>query len=148
MGAAKEGYIITADTASLRKLKCDEIWLITRAGKDIPGTIRVQELSPGPILFNKYLKEWRGQDPEEWWPKYEEEFIKQLQKEETLSTLRQLWKMIKTGKVVALVCYCKDSRYCHRSLVGKFLNNVGIVVEEANYKSTSATSVFEQMSMF
>jgi len=35
------GYIITTSVSNLGKIKYGDIWLITRAGKDIPGTRRV-----------------------------------------------------------------------------------------------------------
>jgi len=130
MGAINNGYIITTDTASLKKVNCDEKWLITRAGIDIPNTLRVRELAPSSELFSRYIKEWRGKNPEEWWPLYKEDFCKELKTEEKLVQLRKLWKLVKIGKVIALVCFCKDNRYCHRTLVGDFLREAGIDVRE------------------
>lgn len=49
------GYIITTNVANVKKVNCDEAWLITRAGKDIPGTIRVRALAPSLSLYRKYL---------------------------------------------------------------------------------------------
>lgn len=37
-----EGYVITTNVASLSRIECDEVWLITRAGPDIEGAIRVR----------------------------------------------------------------------------------------------------------
>jgi uncharacterized protein YeaO (DUF488 family) len=130
MGTEKVGYIVTTDVASLSKVDYDEAWLITRAGKDIPGTIRVKALSPEPALFSRYYHEWRTKDPYEWWPLYQQEFLKELETPEKIDAMRKLWTLVMNGKVVALVCFCKDSRYCHRTLVGDFLKEKGVDVFE------------------
>jgi uncharacterized protein (DUF488 family) len=51
------------------------------------------------------------------------------------------------GKVVALVCFCKDSRYCHRTLVGDFLKEKGVDVFEME-KGRGGTPKYKQLSLF
>ncbi|MBM7853901.1 uncharacterized protein YeaO (DUF488 family) [Desulfohalotomaculum tongense] len=148
MEMKKEGLVITTNVSSLKKLKCDQIWLIARAGKEIPGTLRVRELAPSKQLFQRYINEWRFKDPEEWWHLYREQFYNELNKEEKLKPLRYLWKLVKSGETIALVCFCRDYRYCHRSLVGDFLRNAGLVVKEFSSKESSSISKYEQISLF
>ncbi len=146
MSAIKTGYVITTDTASLSTIKCDEIWLITRGGKDIPNTIRVRGLAPSETLFNKYLNEWRERDPELWWPLYEKQFSIELEAEEKLIHLRKLWKLVKQGKVIALACFCKDSRYCHRTIIAHYLNQAGVYVEEVS-ENSDAGPIYKQLTL-
>lgn len=144
-----QGNVVTTNAAFLKNIEeCDEIWLITRAGPDIPNTIRVRELAPSQHLFNKFISQWRGKDPDEWWPKYVECFKKELETKEKLFALRRLWKLVKSGRKIALVCFCKDDRYCHRTLVGDFLKTKGIQVEEKCKKECNAPFEFQQLSMF
>jgi hypothetical protein len=55
-----KGYVITASLSSIRKINCDEIWLITKVEKNIPGVKWMPELAPNGDLYNKYLCEWKG----------------------------------------------------------------------------------------
>lgn len=88
------------------------------------------ELAPSPALFKLHQNEWKEQSPETWWPAYENRFIEELKTEEKLGVLRRLWRAIEAGKTMALVCFCADPRYCHRRLIGLFLQHHGMVVEE------------------
>jgi uncharacterized protein YeaO (DUF488 family) len=146
----KNGYIITTNVANVKRVECNEAWLIARAGKDIPGTIRVKELAPSPGLYREYFTEWRHKDPEGWWPQYKAVFVRELQSLEKLNKLRELWSLVNAGKVIALVCFCKDANHCHRLLVGQFLMSQGIHVEEHSEVETSSDSkgAYSQMSLF
>ena len=126
------GKIITTNIASIGRIKADEIWLITRGGKKInlPEVKRVVELAPSEDLFTRYIAEWKGKPPDEWWPIYEKIFKAELQTAEKLNALRRLWKIVKSGKTVALVCFCKKNDYCHRRLEGEFLESHGLEVVE------------------
>lgn len=100
------------------------------------------------MLFNRYLSEWRGQKPELWWPKYVEIFTQELKTEKKLSTLRHLFKLVKSGKVIGLACFCKDARFCHRTLVGEFLRGYGIEVKEFRNTNANSQAPHEQLSIF
>jgi uncharacterized protein YeaO (DUF488 family) len=147
---ASGGYIITTNVANVKKIDCDEAWLIARAGKDIPGTIRVRSLAPSPHLYKIYFTEWRQRDPEEWWPQYRAEFARELQSAEKLNKLRELWSLVNVGRVIALVCYCKDANHCHRLLVGQFMMNQGVRVEEFSKleMSSAPEGGYRQMNLF
>ncbi len=124
------GYIITASISSLRYLDCDEIWQITRVNSEISGTVWVPELAPSSALFNTYLTQWKEKPPDLWWPEYEKKFSDELSLPAKLATLRKLWRSIESGKKIALVCFCVSNKYCHRRLVGTFLEKHGARVEE------------------
>ncbi|MGI6422570.1 MAG: DUF488 family protein [Syntrophomonadaceae bacterium] len=126
----KKGRIITASISSIKNLNCNEIWQITRSGKEIPGAIWVPHLAPSSGLFKQYLNEWKGTNPELWWPQYVERFTEELNRKEALNTLRALWKAIQSGKNIGLVCFCKSPDYCHRTLVGEFMKKYNIEVTE------------------
>jgi len=125
-----KGYVITASISSIKNIDCDEIWQITRSGKYLDGTVLVKNLSPSPELFNIYINEWKNKAPDYWWPLYEAKFNEELKTEEKLVALRKLWNLVKMGKVITIACFCKDSTYCHRTLVGNFLKKKNITVLE------------------
>lgn len=122
--------IITAPLSVARHIECDQKWLITRQPQTIEGIRWVPELAPSKQLFARYMKEWKGKRPEEYWSMYVEAFERELKTEEKLEALRELWKLSSQGLTVALLCYCPKPEYCHRSLVGNFLRSFGVTVEE------------------
>jgi uncharacterized protein YeaO (DUF488 family) len=124
------GKVITVSVSTAKHATVDEFWLITRAGPDVPGMTRHRELAPSTELFHRYLNQWKGQPPEEWWSLYTSAFSKELLTEEKLEALRVLYRKVKNGAVIGLVCYCSDGNCCHRRLVAKFLEEHGIEAEE------------------
>ena len=130
-GAFVAGAIITTCLSNVKHVHADQYWLITRAGQDVPGLSRHSKLAPSRQLFNRYWRQWRGQDPATWWPTYAAAFRKELQTDEKLQELRTLYSAVQAGQTIALVCYCPDARHCHRRLVGEFLAQYGVEVSEA-----------------
>lgn len=124
------GKVITTSLSNMKYCQADEYWLITRGGEDIPGLNRHIGLSPSLQLFARYWHKWRGQDPATWWPTYEAAFQQELQTKEKLAELRTLYRLVQSGKTIALVCYCGSPDHCHRRLVGEFLSQYGIEVSE------------------
>jgi len=147
MSNLSTGHIITASISSLRHLQCDEIWQITRANSNIKGTVWVPELAPSQTLFKLHQSEWKEQPPEIWWTTYEKRFNEELKTEEKLSALRRLSRAIEAGKTIALVCFCSDSRYCHRRLVEIFLHQHGMNVAEFD-KNTVNDGSPQQLALF
>jgi len=132
------GHVITAPVSLVKKINCDEVWQITRSDKVLPGTVWVPELAPGWDLFNRYLHEWKELPPNKWWPLYKDIFVRELQLEEKLGAMRRLWSSVNSGKVIALVCFCPNEAYCHRTLVAHFLGKYGIKTKE--YKETQTST--------
>ncbi|MCL5058639.1 MAG: DUF488 domain-containing protein [Actinobacteria bacterium] len=141
------GYIITASISSLKNIVCDEVWQITRSGPYVTGAIRVPELSPSPELFHQYIMEWKQKHPEEWWQLYTKRFIEEMNLEAKLNALRKLYLKAKAGKIIALVCFCSDSRYCHRTLVGDFLRGYDVDVVEYQKEKTNIDN-YTQLALF
>lgn len=130
MNTSPKGHIITTAISSLRYIQCDEIWQITRVNSEIKGTLWIPALAPSPTLYNKHQHEWKDKSPDTWWSLYEERFNEELKTREKLEALRKLWRLIAEGKSVTLACFCPNQNYCHRSLVGIFLERQGIEVIE------------------
>lgn len=147
MDISSEGYVITTNVASIGRIACDEVWQITRANKHIRGAIWVPELAPSSRLFNKYIKEWKGKPPDEWWPLYRAMFNQELGTTQKFNVLRRLWRTVRSGRIIALACFCKDGTYCHRRLVGEFLTAQGLRVEERIMGDTSKQHT-GQLTMF
>jgi uncharacterized protein YeaO (DUF488 family) len=125
------GKLYTSNLAGIKNLDIDaEVLMITRAGPDIDGIVRVRSLSPSPELFQRYLNDWKHLNPQEWWHKYKEQF--QIELEQKKEALRDIYRELLKGKNVVLVCFCNDHRYCHRRLVGEFFFQYGITVKELN----------------
>lgn len=88
-------------------------------------------LSPDTSLFNDYLY-WRSHNL---WnnatfnTKYRRRFLEQLYSDETaLADLVEIGSQSKSGKQIALLCYCKDVNLCHRKILGEVLLNCGLEV--------------------
>lgn len=111
--------------------KCDKVYAIVRSyKKPVKGVEQLSVLSPSPALFGFYLeKKNRGEWNDVAFVQYKERFDKELHSESALNALRQIWKASQLkGETIGLVCYCSDFRYCHRSLVGEFLESYGCEV--------------------
>jgi len=137
------GKLYTSNPNGLRYLKEDaEILQITRGGVNIPNTTLLKELSPSPSLFQNYVLDWKDRPFNEWWYLYEKRFLNELETEEKIRGLRDVYKKLLSGKNVVLVCFCKDHRYCHRKIVGDFFKPYGVEPIELN-------PIFqEQLSLF
>jgi uncharacterized protein (DUF488 family) len=55
----------------------------------------------------------RGGDTDTLWRIYD----KHIQGEDAQSELRELITLVKSGKRIALLCYCRDPKTCHRSRI-------------------------------
>lgn len=64
------------------------------------------------------------------WDEFETEFKIQMSGGLTLIALRELYKRLKSGEDIILVCYEKDYTYCHRRLIGEFMMQYDIEYHE------------------
>lgn len=128
------GKLYTSNVEGLKRIDFDaDEYLITRAGYDVNGTKRLKGLSPSPDLFQRYVLKWKDSgNPEKWWPYYEKFFLEELKTEEKLKDLRCIYKELIRGKNIVLVCFCKNHKYCHRSLVADFFLKYGVESIELN----------------
>ncbi|WP_114556202.1 DUF488 family protein [Bacillus sp. K6W] len=138
-----KGRLYTSNPAGLRFLKEEaEIWQITRGGITIPNTILVRGLSPSPKLFQNFIQDWKDKPYDEWWNLYEKRFLVEMESDEKIRGLRDVYKKLLIGKNVVLVCFCKDHRYCHRRLVGEFFRPYGVEAIELNPITQDQLSLF------
>lgn len=139
------GLLFTSNANGLRSLKVDaEIWQITRAGIQIPNSILVRGLAPSTELFETFLRDWKNKPGKEWWPEYESRFLEELKTEEKLNSLREVYRRLKSGTNIVLVCLCKDYNYCHRKLVGEFFRQNGIIAEELDPVTHEQLTLFSR----
>lgn len=134
IGENGAGKVITASVSSLKHLEFDQVWQITRGGPDVKGAVRVFDFAPSTGLFNRYRQEWKNQPAEKWWPFYKQQFEEELRSQDKLGVAEVLRSLVGSGKTVVLACFCKDGTRCHRSLVGRFLTELGFSVEENDGK--------------
>ncbi|HNX28019.1 MAG TPA: DUF488 family protein [Syntrophomonadaceae bacterium] len=144
----KKGSIITASLAMAGKFACDEIWQITISDQVIKGARWVPNLAPSVTLFNKYRYLWKGRPEEDWWPQYEEAFKEEMTSRIKINLLRELWNLVDQGKVIALICFCPDDKYCHRRLVAEILAKSGIKTKEYHPPVVEKIEVIDQPSLF
>lgn len=145
------GLLFTSNVNGLRNLKIEsEIWQITRAGTLIPNSTLVRGLAPSSQLFEKFLREWKELPNKTWWQEYESLFLEELKSEEKLDCLREIYRRLKNGTNIALVCFCKDYNYCHRKLVAEFFRQYDIISEELDPRSERVieTVSHEQLAIF
>ncbi|KMK90761.1 hypothetical protein VL03_21400 [Rossellomorea marisflavi] len=127
------GNLYTSNPDGLKNLTVTaDIWQITRGGVALPNAHVVRELSPSKVLFQKFVHNWKGKPYQDWWHKYEKNFLKEMENEVFKKSLRSVYKELCRGKNIVLVCFCKDHRYCHRRLVGEFFQEYGVKVKELN----------------
>jgi uncharacterized protein (DUF488 family) len=69
----------------------------------------------------------RAGDGDTLWEIYD----KHIKKEEPQAQLAELVKLIKSGKRIALLCYCRDPKTCHRSrIVANVKKRMRVTVED------------------
>jgi len=114
--------------ANIRKLKNADKLLITRKQVEISGVYWYPDLAPSKELFAKYITDWKGKDPSLWWDEYSKRFIEEMLdgKGTILPALRKVYKCLQK-KNIAFICFC-NSRYCHRYILGEFLQMYGVNV--------------------
>lgn len=108
----------------------DEIWFIVRSLKTLPmvfgvKTMQVLGLAPSEELFYKFLgwkknNEWNEETFEKY---YVPRFLWEMQSEVAINTLKSLYELGKE-KDILLVCYCKEEKMCHRSIVAGILQGM------------------------
>ena len=115
----------------------DEVWAIVRSMKSQTSWIKqVPELSPSEDLFFKYLSlKRRGEWGEDAFANiYLPQFLKEMQDNEAKKKLAYLFDADKTGKRIALLCFCPEEKLCHRSIIAGLLQGAGAEVKaQANY---------------
>lgn len=145
------GLLFTSNVYGLRNLKIEsEIWQITRAGTLIPNSTLVRGLSPSSELFERFLNEWKDLPNKTWWQEYESRFLEELKSEEKLDCLREIYRRLKNGTNIVLVCFCKDYNFCHRKLVAEFFKQYDIISEELDprLEPVMETVSHEQLAIF
>ena len=89
-----------------------------------PNTYIIKALSPSQKLLLKYKKDNN-------WDEYVSTFIYEMKnRQDMVNILSKLSKALHKGKNICLICYEKDYKHCHRSLLGQYFEEEGIEWEE------------------
>lgn len=119
--------LYTGSFSSISPERYDEIWLTVRRLRFMPenpaGNIfHVPLLSPSEKLLDEYLslKDKGTWDEQTFHTFYAPRFLSEMLEPESHEKLRELYRLTKT-KAILCVCFCSDSRLCHRSLIKAIL---------------------------
>lgn len=126
------------DISNVNPEEFDEVWIICRSIKKLDRTIldnpkvkHVPDLSPSMELFYAYRK-WANQGVWNtflWNEKYVPNFLEQMRNDVKAKTYLQQLTDESKSKNIALVCFCRDEKMCHRSIVGGILYHMGASIE-------------------
>lgn len=90
---------------------------INAARKSKNGLNQIIELAPSKELFGWYLN---NKNDENWFKEYKRRYKIEIQSNEiALEKMRYIKSLLDSGKNVALLCYCRDYKKCHRSILGE-----------------------------
>lgn len=115
---------------SLRELKIDEfdqIWCVTRSKKSVVrNSIRVECLAPSIELFNDSQTAKKEDRFNEFFEQeYVSRYLDQIRNNHEAMTMLQYLKYLSdSGQRCAIVCFCKDEKFCHRSLIKQLVESL------------------------
>lgn len=96
-------------------VKADLLFNIARKPTTHPNIIWKPSLAPSQQLFSWY---WRNKSLPNWWGTYCQMWEAEKKNDsDYLDGIYYLTGLVRTGRIVAIGCYCKDETKCHRSLV-------------------------------
>lgn len=114
---------------NVRPQDYDQCWAIVRSLKSpSPWMTHVQELSPSLDLFWWYCREKKAGafTQEKFDQEYTPRFTAQIRKDEAAQhRLDELVRLDAEGKKIALFCFCPNPAQCHRTIIGKMLEERG-----------------------
>ena len=89
-----------------------------------PNTYIIKALSPSQKLLLKYKKDNN-------WSEYVIQFYEEMDyRKDMVNMLKRLRKVLYKGIDICLICYEKDYKRCHRSLIGEYFEEEGVKWEE------------------
>ena len=125
----KKGKLYLASKYTYELIVPDDSVIINIARKpmrDSRVSEQIIELAPSKELFSWYMD---NKESEDWFIEYKRRYKKEVQgNERALARMRDIKKLLDSGKDVVLLCYCRDVYKCHRSIVGEAYEYVGIEV--------------------
>lgn len=119
--------VITCSIRDVKLHNADVNFAIVQSMKTpIKGVIQLAALAPSKELFCWYLK---NRERDGWFEEYERKFIADVIPSWGFQEgTRVLIELVKLDKNVTLSCYCSDLDKCHRKIVGKYLQSLGIEI--------------------
>lgn len=68
------------------------------------------------------------------WEEYTEHYIKHLNKVDTNKDIKTIKNILKSGQDVTLLCWERNTGYCHRRLLADWLSEKGFEIDKKNIK--------------
>lgn len=116
---------------SLSKLKAIQepndvnLFIVRNPKGDVQGLTVFSYLAPSSELYSFAME---NKNNPNWWNIYKEAFELELDSRDKQIGLQIVQDYLMQGMNVNLVCYCGNPEYCHRSLVGNRLKEMGCEV--------------------
>lgn len=120
--------IIVDRISNVKRGRQDEAFAIVRSMRNPSERLRqLDVLSPSRELFFEYRRlesagEWNA---EAFRTMYVPRFLREMRAPEARDALNRLYAADRDGRTVALACFCRDERLCHRSVVAGLLQGAG-----------------------
>lgn len=112
----KRAYEDAANSDGPRIL-VDRIWPRGVAKEDAQLETWLKGLAP-----STELRKWFGHDPEKW-KEFQQQYLKELKKEDAAEALEDLQAIVKKHKRITLVFAAKDTEHNNAVALREFLNN-------------------------
>lgn len=145
-----------------------KLLIVRKPVSGIPkGFIHVPQLSPSLPLFEQaqkwkkeitrkadieYLKSIKKSvyEGDSWWFLYEREFKKEMkERPDMVRAIQRLIEQLNQGKDIYVFCYCKNVCRCHRGLLGKYIRDLGLLVDfRVKVIEVEEKSPITQLSLF
>jgi len=142
------GRIILADIDQAYKLNSNIIKLFT-ARQPLPNLDKLgwkwaSKLAPSNDLLYAFKK--GNIDWETYYVRYKRDVI---YNPACIDALNIIYNHLQIGEDIALICYCKDVRYCHRGILGEYFKEFGIeVIEIKDFAKEYDLMKFFRMGIF
>lgn len=120
--------IIVDRISNVKRGAQDEAFAIVRSMRNPSEWLRQMDvLSPSRDLFFEYRRlEREGRwDADAFRNVYVPRFLREMRSPEARDALNQLYAADRSGRSIALACFCRDERLCHRSVVAGLLQGAG-----------------------
>ena len=122
--------IYTSYYANVKKLNSDE-YVFVGISATVPDDVKCLHYKKLAPSYNNLMSYKNGECTfEEYKERYIKETLSSLIPITVISEIKRLLGEEATNKHIVLLCFEKDARYCHKSIVAGWLANGGITIQE------------------
>ena len=101
------------------------LFIVRNPKQNIKDVTVFSYLAPSSELYSFAME---NKNNPKWWEIYKKEFELELENRDKKIGLQIVQDYLMQGMNVNLICYCGNAEYCHRSLVGEKLKQMGCEV--------------------